>query len=180
MGVLNFILSSFWFILPAYLANMAPVLVPDLFGLRNVRLDFGKSWKKEPILGSHKTLHGLIVSVLLGGMTGWLLLSACESYAWNFCQNVPSGAKVGVILGFGAILGDAVKSFFKRRSNVKPGAKWFPWDQIDFVLGAFAMALIMKVRVELATLAFLLIVTPIGHRAVNWIGYKLGLKKVPW
>ena len=180
MALLDFILSSFWFILPAYFANMAPVLVPDVLGLRNVRLDLGKNWlDRRPILGNHKTLHGLIVSVLLGSLTGWVLLRVCESYAWSFCANVPSGAKVGALLGLGAIVGDAVKSFFKRRFNHKPGSKWFPWDQIDFILGAF-LVVSMIVRVNIQFLVFLVIVTPILHKTVNWVGWKLGLKDVPW
>ncbi len=180
MSALNFVLGAFWFILPAYLANMAPVLVPDWLKLRNVRLDLGKNWSDgRPVLGNHKSLHGLIVSVLLGAATGLVLELACESYAWNFCIGVPSGWKVGALLGLGAIVGDSVKSFFKRRFNHKPGQKWFPWDQIDFILGAFAFAS-MKVRVDLTFLVFLVIVTPILHRITNWIGWKLGLKEVPW
>jgi CDP-2,3-bis-(O-geranylgeranyl)-sn-glycerol synthase len=180
MGVLEFVLSSFWFILPAYFANMAPLMVPDVLKLRNVRLDGGKNWfDGRPILGSHKSLHGLIVGVGLGAVVGWVLERACESWAWNFCLGVPSGWKVGALLGLGAIVGDAVKSFFKRRFNVKAGGKWFPWDQIDFILGAFLFASAI-VRVELTILAFLVIVTPILHKAVNWIGWKLGLKEVPW
>src|SRR3989344_408748 len=108
MALLEFILSAFWFILPAYLANMAPVMVPDVLGFKNVRLDLGKKWSDgREILGTHKTAHGLIVSVLLGSLTGWVLLRVCESYAWSFCANVPSGAKVGALLGLGTIVGDA-------------------------------------------------------------------------
>ena len=36
------------------------------------------------------------------------------------------------------ILGDLVKSFWKRRVRVAPGRSWFPFDQIDYAVGALA------------------------------------------
>jgi CDP-diglyceride synthetase len=40
--------------------------------------------------------------------------------------------------------GDAVKSFFKRRLGITPGKSWFPFDQLDFVLGAILFVSIIK------------------------------------
>jgi len=41
----------------------------------------------------------------------------------------------GFTMGLGAIFGDALKSFFKRQKNIPPGQPWFPFDQLDFVVG---------------------------------------------
>ena len=179
MGVLEFVLGAFWFILPAYFANMAPVFMPDWLKLRNVRLDFGKTLKGKPILGNHKTLHGLLWAIVWGLGIGMAQKALCESYGWIFCTGVPSGWQIGLMLGLGAIVGDGIKSFFKRRTTMKPGAQWFPWDQIDYVLGAWAFSS-MIVRVDWQIWAFLIIAAPILHYAVNFLGYKLGMKEVPW
>ena len=46
---------------------------------------------------------------------------------------------LGLRFGIGAMAGDAVKSFFKRRADVPSGERWFPFDQIDFVVGALVL-----------------------------------------
>jgi len=42
----------------------------------------------------------------------------------------------GFLMGFGALLGDMTKSFFKRRLGYAPGKPFIPFDQLDFVVGA--------------------------------------------
>ena len=42
----------------------------------------------------------------------------------------------GAWLGLCALLGDLLKSFFKRRLTIAPGRPWIPFDEIDWVAGA--------------------------------------------
>src|SRR3989338_6587007 len=60
----NIILQCVYFILPAYFANMAPVIVKDFFKKIAVPIDFGKTLGNKPIFGEHKTFRGLIFGVL--------------------------------------------------------------------------------------------------------------------
>ena len=46
------------------------------------------------------------------------------------------------LLAVGALLGDLVKSFFKRRFGKERGSKWPVADQYDLVVGAFVLLLI--------------------------------------
>ena len=92
---------------------------------------------------------------------------------------------VVILLAAGALLGDLVKSFFKRRLNKEQGAEWLIADQFDFVLGAFALLLIFQYEWVVTTvtpliLLWIIIVTPMLHRVVNIIGYLTGVKDVPW
>ena len=55
---------------------------------------------------------------------------------------------IGFIMGFGAILGDAIGSFTKRRINLKSGAPFPIVDQVGFVVTSF---LLIDIFVNLST-----------------------------
>jgi CDP-2,3-bis-(O-geranylgeranyl)-sn-glycerol synthase len=81
--------------------------------------------------------------------------------------------------GFGAMFGDLMKSFFKRRRNIKPGQSWAPFDQLDFIAGAI-LFLSPFVRLKFKNIIILLFASPILHIASNHIGYYLGINKKKW
>jgi CDP-2,3-bis-(O-geranylgeranyl)-sn-glycerol synthase len=92
-------------------------------------------------------------------------------------------------LGFGAMIGDSLGSFVKRRLEIGRGDKAPVLDQYNFVAGAILLVLIFQSSWFIAHyiegngifgLALFLIVVPLLHRGVNIIGYKLGKKNVPW
>jgi CDP-2,3-bis-(O-geranylgeranyl)-sn-glycerol synthase len=90
-----------------------------------------------------------------------------------------------VLLACGALLGDLVKSFFKRRLGRERGAKWPIADQYDLVAGAFLLLIMFDLswlltNVTIPVLIFILVLTPVLHRAVNIIGYVFRIKEVPW
>jgi len=47
---------------------------------------------------------------------------------------------LGALMGGGALTGDLVKSFIKRRLDIPPGRPWFPWDQLDWIMGAMLLS----------------------------------------
>lgn len=170
------IFSAIYFILPAYIANMFPVF----FGKLNLP---GGSLISERLLGGHKTWRGfyagyfgallaLYLQKLLFIKGIWLdvsLLNYGEINIWGYA----------FLFGIGALVGDAVKSFFKRRLNKKPGSPWFPFDQIDLVLGA-VLFVYPFFPLPWIYIIILLVVTPILHFIANLIGYTLKLKEVWW
>ena len=91
------------------------------------------------------------------------------------------------LLSFGALFGDMTASFIKRRSQLKRGDKSPLLDMFDFIgmalllsfifVNDWLMSWILEGYVPLFTL---LVATPILHRGVNIIGYKLGVKNEPW
>jgi CDP-2,3-bis-(O-geranylgeranyl)-sn-glycerol synthase len=65
------------------------------------------------------------------------------------------------------------------------GEKWPVADQLDLVVGAFILMLVFDpawlfAYVTLPILIIILILTIVLHRAVNIIGYVMGVKEVPW
>lgn len=179
-----FIIQSLWYILPAGLANMMPVFVRKHFKFLEIPVDFGKKFRDRPIFGSHKTWRGIIA-----GIIGSIFLISIQALLYfNFeifrkisliqFENI-NFILLGFLLGFGALFGDLVKSFFKRRVNVSPGAKFFPWDQVDFILGALLFSSIIF-RPKWYIYIFLILVIPFFHIFFNHFAFWIGIQKTKW
>jgi len=139
MSVVIFLLQAFWYIAPAGLANMMPVLMKPFAKSLAKPIDGGRTINGEPVFGTNKTWRGIIVAPLFGLLAFWLqrkLYVIPEMQTISLINYETAPLWWGAILGFGAILGDLVKSFFKRRFKVSPGKPWFPFDQIDYTIGA--------------------------------------------
>jgi len=164
------ILKSLYYILPAYCANGAPVI----FG-GGKPLDFGKKFLDgKPIFGSHKTIRGFISGLAIGTFVGLI--------QWVFGASV-GYLKVDVPLGFalslGAMTGDLLGSFIKRRLNLKPGASLPIIDQMSFVVVALAFGYLIEPPTPTEVIIILLL-TGLLHLLTNKIAYHLRIKRTPW
>lgn len=162
--------------IPAYIPNPAAAL----FG-GGTPIDLGTNFRDgRRILGDGKTFRGFFGGVLSGFLIGFILLQIEVIYHWN----IHTYSSV-ILLATGALLGDLIKSFVKRRLNIQRGEKWLIADQYDLVIGAFAMLILFDsgwiMAVITPAIAFwIIIVTPLLHRGANIIGYLAGVKDVPW
>lgn len=163
-------LDLFYLMIPAYIANMAPVFARKIPW--NTPLDFGLTFRNRRILGDNKTWRGLIVGVIVGTLIGVLI----SKIYWNFGF---SAFTWSLHASFGALMGDAVKSFFKRRFNVSSGKSWFPFDQIDFTVGALAIGSFVYFPGWFNS-AVIVLVSAIGHVAVNHFAYYTGIRGEKW
>ena len=175
--MLNLLLGSLYFILPASFANMFPVI----FGKLNLPLAkpiYGK------LFGSHKTWKGFYL-----GYLGALFILAIQLYLKQTSIALPFSALLNYseinlffyafLFGVGALTGDLVKSFFKRKIGIKPGRPWIIFDQLDFVIGALIFLAPFYLPPWENILA-ILIITPLLHLFTNLLGFALRLKKVWW
>ncbi|MEK9182503.1 MAG: phosphatidylglycerophosphatase A [Patescibacteria group bacterium] len=121
---IHYIYFSFIFLLPAMIANMTPVL------LRGIK-KFGKPIN-EKIFGSNKTWRGLVGGIIVGTLSYYIL--ANKGFIEE-TQNTSYVVLVGFLISFGALTGDLMKSYFKRKVGIKEGESWIPLDQIDYILG---------------------------------------------
>jgi CDP-2,3-bis-(O-geranylgeranyl)-sn-glycerol synthase len=168
-----------YFFLPAYVANMSPVLVQRRFRWLAVPIDGGATWRGRRVLGDHKTWRGLLAGIVVAPIVlalqgvahhlGYLHDIALVDYA-------TASPWLGVLMGLGTGVGDALKSFFKRQIGIAPGASWIGFDQLDFVVGAYAFVCILYVPPLLATIASLPVVFA-GSIAVTATGAWLGMKE---
>ena len=135
----------------AGLANMTPVLARNL-----PILDFPIS---PEYFGVNKTWRGLVLGSIMPTTIGYIFGVESFLYLLTIC--------------FGALAGDLVFSFIKRRLNIEPGQSWFPFDQLDWVIGALVAHYLLR-----GFNRGLLIILPIGlalHLAVKYTGFKLGI-----
>ena len=120
---LNFFYSSILILLPAMIANMTPVLL---------KIKYWNTPINESTFGKNKTWRGFLGAIITG------ILSFLVLVKFNiiiFPGDLSFIIFVGFLFGFGAIGGDLIKSFLKRKIGIPPGESWLPWDQIDYVLG---------------------------------------------
>ncbi|RLI96456.1 MAG: CDP-2,3-bis-(O-geranylgeranyl)-sn-glycerol synthase [Candidatus Aenigmatarchaeota archaeon] len=173
--IIEYMLSSLWFIFPAYVANAAPVFVRCFKNSRPIdgnRLFFDK----RLIFGKGKTRTGFVLGVLAGTLTGALQIGFNSTIP---VVEIPMTLELAILLSVGAMLGDLVASFIKRRMGIKRGDPIFLLDQLDFVIGAILFAGTV-VDVPFYMWAVLFIITPITHYISNLLSYALKLKDVWW
>jgi CDP-2,3-bis-(O-geranylgeranyl)-sn-glycerol synthase len=168
-----------YFFVPAYVANMSPVFVQGRFKALAGPIDGGHTLWGKRILGDHKTWRGLLAGIVAGTLVFELQRLADGAGLLRDLALIDYGAHPvlpGFLMGLGTGVGDAVKSFFKRRVDIAPGASWPVFDQLDFFFGAYASVAVVHVAPLVPTLVCLPIVL-IGSVATTVIGYWLGWKE---
>lgn len=172
-------MPDFWMALtifiPAGVSNMSPVFANRIpyYNRWDTPVDFGKSWRGSRIFGDHKTWRGIVAGTVLGSVVG---LGIAATYLKN--DSTAVWPLYFVAMSFGALAGDAIKSFFKRRLHIASGKSWFPFDQIDYILGA----LLFTLPFGIPSVSFIFTVLGVYfalHILFTYIGYRLGLKNDP-
>jgi len=165
--VLQIIALAIWSIFPAYVANAAPVV---LGGGRPI--DGGKKLSDgRPIFGPGKTIRGFIAGLVAG-----TVFAVLQGVALGFLGNY---LLRGFLLSLGALTGDLLGSFIKRRVNLERGAPAPVMDQLGFVVVALLFASPALYLSWEVILTILILTLPI-HLATNILGHKLKLKDKPW
>ncbi|MCH2439873.1 MAG: CDP-2,3-bis-(O-geranylgeranyl)-sn-glycerol synthase [Candidatus Poseidoniia archaeon] len=181
LAPLGLVLVTVWLMLPAYLANTIASIVGG-----GPPIDDGRNWNDgRRILGDGKTWRGLIGGTLGGLLVGHLQMTAGAGFFSGYVSWGSSPYLIFFLLACGALAGDMAASFIKRRRGQERGAKSPLLDVYDFIIGALLLTALFGGEwlwywVDPFTIFILIIATPILHRSVNILGYKLGVKQVPW
>lgn len=172
------LVEAVWLILPAYAANG---LVPVFKGKHPI--DAGRIFFGNPLFGAGKTWEGLIIGTIIGGIIGLIEMLAFPYLPWEVSpvalNIVPMSVALGFLLGFGAMFGDLIGSFVKRRFGLQRGKPAPLLDQEDFLLGSLLFAGFLVV-IEIDWIILLVVITPAIHWAASIIGYLLKVKKEPY
>ncbi len=182
-------LAVLWVLLPTYIANAFATLPRG----RGPPMDFGRNWGDgRRLLGPSKTWSGFLfagfAAMPFGLLEAWLILLAPPN--WKLvpvlAPTVAGAVPLAAILTFGAMSGDAIGSFLKRRLGRESGTRTLLLDQLPFVLVpiglgfAFYPSLFASIFLAWQAVLWLIVFTLGLHAAFNWVGYKAGLKRVPW
>lgn len=184
--MLGDIVFTLWFFLPAGVANMAPVLAKHWRWLEqlNTPVDAGQIWRGKRLLGDNKTWRGFVAGWLLA-----LVLVLIQFWLYHASPVVREFYRVdlrqldpiswSLVLALGALSGDSIKSFFKRRVNIQPGQNWAPFDQLDFVVGTLLASLLL-IKLDLRFYVIALALGLFLHPLVNLLGWVLNIKDKPF
>lgn len=179
MATLDQVPALLYFFVPAYVANMSPVLVQPWFTSFAAPIDAGCMFRGRRILGDHKTWRGVLAGIVVAPLVLELQILADRADYMRGLALLDYGTCslwLGVLMGLGTGIGDAVKSFFKRQLGIAPGASWIGFDQLDFFVGAYAFASAVYVPPLIATLACAPLVF-LGSIAVTATAAWLGMKE---
>ena len=147
-------------------ANSAPIVAKHLLGARwNAPIDAGRRFVDgRPLLGSSKTVRGVVVAV-----AGTALAAVLLGFS----------VRVGAEVGASAMLGDVLSSFVKRRLGITPSGRATGIDQIPEALlplllirGTLALSWL---QVAAITLAFFALEIPLARLA-----FRLRLRDRPF
>lgn len=167
------------FLLVGGVANMTPVLVKK-WNILNLPIDSYKKLRGKRILGDGKTWRGFILGTIAAGMIG-LLLALIARTVWHIeVVNFGLFFFFGAYIGLCALLGDLLKSFVKRQVGIERGKSWFPFDQVDWVLGIL-LGLLCVQHIVPFHIEFILLL-PIGvvlHLVVKFVGHGLKIENKP-
>lgn len=173
---------AFWFFLPAGVANVTPILAARMPLLRNwnAPVDHGLYYRGKRLLGDHKTWRGIACGVAAGVIVALAQAWLYERYTvWGPVPDLyAQPVLLGLALSMGALGGDALKSFVKRQVGVPSGKSWFPFDQIDYIVGACVLSAAIVV-LPLASYVGIAVVWFVMHLLFSYVGYLTHFKKDP-
>ena len=176
---------SIWLGLSAWIANAIPVI-----GGGGRPIDGGRCFSDgQRILGDGKTIRGFVVGICFGTLTGivqYLVAPHLRPILSQYVTVTPEmdyvlsiGVPVTFLMSVGALTGDMIGSFIKRRVFVKSGNPSPFLDQVGFIIMALIFA--FPLMAPSPIFVMVLILTTLGiHWVSNVMSYLLGLKKNPW
>lgn len=179
--VVETVIVAVWAMLPSYVPNNVAVVAGG-----GRPLDGGRTWNGHRILGDGKTWRGTAFGTGAGIFVAVLLNLLQPTFAGVTGLGVPVfPVAAAVSLAFGAMAGDVIASFAKRRTGRERGAAFYGVDQLDFVVGALALTVVVSTGWFLRTftvpvLVAVFVLTPVLHVGTNGIAYAIGLKDEPW
>ncbi|MCH1591743.1 MAG: CDP-archaeol synthase [Candidatus Thalassarchaeaceae archaeon] len=184
--------------------------IPDKFGFVSVAIDGGRTLKDGfRILGDGKTWNGFLGGAFFSGLLTLLtphlwrgrdevgsrpfidptLWASSEDWFW-FGNEWGAAFVMGFVLGMACMTGDMIGSFFKRRKGHKregsESSQAPLLDTLTFAITIFAVSFILFEGQIITSpdlvneIVVLLLLTPVIHRATNILGFRLGLKSVPY
>lgn len=169
-------LELIWLFLPSCFANITPVILKKV-NLLNYPIDFNLKIKGEPVFGSNKTIKGVIGGILMA-----ILIVLIQNYFCGYFIPISlifywkyNPLTLGICLGCGTMFGDLFKSFIKRRLKIPPGRVWFPFDQLDWIVGSY-LFISPFITFSITQVLVGLILFSIIHIIFNYFAYLFGIQ----
>ncbi|MDD5417087.1 MAG: CDP-2,3-bis-(O-geranylgeranyl)-sn-glycerol synthase [Candidatus Aenigmarchaeota archaeon] len=175
-------IRALWILFPAFAANCFPTFI-RVYGIKGHPIDFGKSYKGNRLFGEGKTIEGFSLGLVAGFLVALAELGLypyLNAYANQFDVSLSSlTILICFLIPLGALTGDLIKSFFKRRLGIQRGGKLMGFDQLDFVVGTIIFTSLF-IDYTLLMVIWMFLFSFVIHRMSSIIGYILKIKREPW
>ena len=170
-----FALEALYLFIPAIIANSSPGFAAALRLPGDIPIAAG-------IFGKHKTWRGHFASLFGGIAAGYALhlVAVTSGGVWVTARYEDRWLTLAILMTVGAKLGDTFKSGIKRWRRKKEGAPWYPWDQIDYMVGAILFTMPITGWIGWKEYAVLIVTPMIANRPLAIIAHRTGQKRVPW
>jgi len=169
---LIFILRVSLMAIPLYMCNGLALI----FGGKKP-IDFGMNFfDGKPLLGKGKTFKGTFSGIFFASLAGLAISLVFPQTKALIGANYFYYA---ALLAGGAVLGDFVGSFLKRRIGLARGKSVILLDQLDFVAGGIALSALL-VAPNLVEVVFLMAFTMVAHVIGNHLAFFARIKNHPW
>ncbi|MCH4814993.1 MAG: CDP-2,3-bis-(O-geranylgeranyl)-sn-glycerol synthase [Saccharolobus sp.] len=166
MSIAYDLLLSILIYLPAFVANGSGPFIK-----RGTPIDFGKNFVDgRRVFGDGKTFEGLIIALTFGTTVG-VIISKFFTAEWILISFLES---------LFAMIGDMIGAFIKRRLGIPRGGRVLGLDQLDFVLGASLILVLIRVNITWYQFLFICLLAFFLHQGTNYVAYLLKIKNVPW
>ena len=148
------------------LANGAPVIAKRILGTYFLHpIDFGFKWfDGRRVLGRSKTFRGILASIV-----------ACSAGGIVLGVNLATSTTVAL----GAMFGDALASFLKRRLGIEPSGRAFGLDYIPEALVP-TLTLTYILNLTAADVVIIVVVFCLGAAGLSPLLYRLGIRDRPY
>ena len=184
-NILQEIFFAYWFFLPVGLATLGAFFSAKIPYLKKLSYpaDFYLKFRGKRVFGSHKTIRGFIIGIICGIITIYIQIFIYEQSAvfrqiMIFDYSLIDPIIFGSLCGLGALVGDAIKSFFKRQNNIAPGKSWFPFDQMDQIIGGIMLTW-FYIQLDLSRYILITVVWFLIHPFMTFVGYIFRLRRKP-
>lgn len=164
-AVLDLLIKFIIFYLPAYIANGSPVVFSKFYGPGHP-IDMGIVFTDgKRLLGDGKTIEGFLTGTLAGSLAG-LILTYVGLHSMSS----------SITLSIGAMIGDSLGSFVKRRLGFKRG-EWAPLlDELPFIIIALGLHHVFVYALPFDCWITALLLTPVLHKSTNILAERIGLR----
>ncbi|MFB6185411.1 MAG: CDP-2,3-bis-(O-geranylgeranyl)-sn-glycerol synthase [Halobacteriaceae archaeon] len=180
MSLISVVGRAIWVMLPAYIPNNIAVLIGG-----GKPIDGGQTWRGSRILGDGKTWRGTIGGILAGILLGLSQNQLHTLFGKSLLSLPKLPPLVTITLPTGAMVGDIVASFIKRRVGKDRGESFLLIDQLDFVIVSLLLTRMIVPIWFAKTFTFeilltIVIITPLLHLSTNLLAYLFNLKQEPY
>lgn len=184
-NILKEIFFAFWFFGPVGLANVSAFFSSKIPYVKKLTYpaDFYLTFRKKRILGSHKTIRGFVFGITMAILAVYFQIYVYEQFSFmreilSIDYSAINPIAFGALCGLGALVGDAMKSFFKRQLGVVPGRSWVPFDQVDYIVGGIIFTW-LYIPLALYQYIMIFVIWSLIHPASTFLGYIFRLRRKP-